>query len=64
MSEARPLRSPCIGVCAVQARSGLCIGCRRSLKEITNWTRFSEAERTEILNQLPLRQLADALHKV
>lgn len=64
MNEARPLQSPCIGVCAVQARSGLCIGCKRSLKEIANWAKFSDEERSDILSRLSQRQLADALHKV
>lgn len=41
--------SPCINVCRMDAASGLCIGCRRTLDEISGWSRASEAERQAIL---------------
>ena len=29
--------SPCVKVCALDARSGLCRGCFRTLQEIADW---------------------------
>jgi hypothetical protein len=48
--------SPCIDVCRLDAR-GLCIGCRRTIEEITEWSRASEARRREILRDVAGRQV-------
>jgi predicted Fe-S protein YdhL (DUF1289 family) len=37
--------SPCTGVCALDRRTGLCIGCGRTTAEITAWPYMSEAQR-------------------
>lgn len=47
--------SPCIRVCAIDGRSGLCVGCHRSLKEIAGWSRLSPGERDAIMAALPRR---------
>jgi predicted Fe-S protein YdhL (DUF1289 family) len=49
-----PVPSPCVDVCRLDAQ-GQCIGCRRTLDEIAEWPRASEARRREILRQLALR---------
>lgn len=49
------IESPCIGVCRVER--GRCVGCGRSLTEIAQWTRYSEAERAAIMRRLA-RQVA------
>jgi predicted Fe-S protein YdhL (DUF1289 family) len=36
----------------------MCIGCGRSLDEITRWITLSETERTAIMAQLPARLAA------
>jgi len=62
MSEARlsgppaAIKTPCIKVCVVDGESGLCLGCFRKLSEVAQWTRFTEAEREEILAALPDRR--------
>lgn len=43
------LQSPCINVCKMDATSQLCIGCFRTLEEITVWARTDDAHRTRIL---------------
>jgi predicted Fe-S protein YdhL (DUF1289 family) len=43
-----------VDICRLDAQ-GLCIGCRRTLDEIAEWSRASEARRREILRQLALR---------
>jgi uncharacterized protein len=49
--------SPCVDICRLDAR-GLCVGCRRTLAEITEWPSASEARRREILRELALRKQA------
>ncbi len=50
-----PASSPCVKLCLMDASSGLCEGCGRSLAEIGNWSRMSEAERLLVMRQLPAR---------
>lgn len=50
--------SPCINVCRMDARTGWCEGCLRTIAEITAWSRLSEAERAPIWEALPARQAA------
>lgn len=47
--------SPCIHVCTVDAASRLCIGCGRSVDEITRWVDMTPAERRAIMDGLPDR---------
>lgn len=59
MSDAAPptpIRTPCIKVCWVDAASGLCLGCYRTLSEIAGWARLSEAERAALMDELPARR--------
>jgi uncharacterized protein len=46
--------SPCVNICRLDAQ-GLCVGCRRTIDEIIEWPRASEARRREILGKLVLR---------
>ena len=55
---------PCTGVCTLEAASGLCLGCGRTLKEIEWWTRYSEEERAEVCSRLPERLAALAARVV
>lgn len=50
------VESPCINVCRIDARSGLCEGCARSLDEIATWGQASDAERQRVIDQLPQRR--------
>lgn len=50
--------SPCIKVCVIDAVSGLCIGCGRTLTEIGSWIRLSDAERRTVMAALPERLAA------
>jgi uncharacterized protein len=49
-----PVASPCVDICRLDAQ-GLCVGCRRTLEEIAEWSRASEARRREILRNLAER---------
>lgn len=50
--------TPCIKVCVIDPANKLCGGCGRTLAEIAQWGRLSEAERLAIMALLPKR-LAD-----
>jgi len=49
------IESPCTKVCTIDPGSGRCLGCARTLDEIGRWTAMSDAERTRIMRDLPLR---------
>jgi predicted Fe-S protein YdhL (DUF1289 family) len=50
------MQTPCTKVCTIDPRSGLCIGCGRTLSEIAHWSTMSEAERAEVMASLPARR--------
>ncbi|MEY2618953.1 MAG: hypothetical protein RL522_1955 [Pseudomonadota bacterium] len=56
-----PVRSPCVSVCRMDATSGLCEGCLRTLDEIASWADMGTADRLSVWQQIALRaQGADA----
>lgn len=50
------VKSPCINVCKMNAETGLCVGCARTLDEIARWSQAPDAEKRLILAQLPARR--------
>ena len=50
--------SPCIAVCQVDNRTGLCLGCFRNIDEIRNWPILTAEEKTQILEELARRKTA------
>jgi uncharacterized protein len=52
------IESPCNKICTLDARSGLCLGCGRSVDEIARWTAMSAAERARVMAELPARLAA------
>ncbi len=49
-----PVPSPCIGICRLDALA-LCVGCRRSGREIAEWPHAGAARQREILRELTRR---------
>jgi predicted Fe-S protein YdhL (DUF1289 family) len=49
------IETPCVKTCTLDVRSGLCLGCGRTLDEIARWSSMSEAERARVMEQLPAR---------
>ena len=47
--------SPCIAVCMIDPKSGLCYGCGRTLPEIASWHRLESAERQAVMATLAQR---------
>jgi predicted Fe-S protein YdhL (DUF1289 family) len=54
------ISSPCIKVCTMDARAGICAGCGRTLEEIARWGTMEESERLRLMKILPAR--LDALN--
>ncbi len=59
-TETAMMKSPCIKICTVDAHSGLCLGCGRTIDEIARWTAMSDAERVRIMAELPARRATRA----
>jgi predicted Fe-S protein YdhL (DUF1289 family) len=59
-STLRPtmIDTPCVKICTLDARSGQCLGCGRSVDEIARWTAMSDAERARVMGELPWRLAA------
>ena len=53
---ASAIETPCIKVCVIDSASGLCTGCLRSRNEIALWSSISNAERRQIMAELPKRR--------
>jgi len=43
------IASPCIDVCQMSEDKTVCIGCYRSLSEIANWSRLTDAEKVRVI---------------
>lgn len=52
----KTITTPCVKVCIVDPESNLCLGCFRTLMEIGGWARLSEAERADLMAELPARR--------
>ena len=52
----RSIATPCVQVCTVDGRSGLCLGCYRTLPEIGGWSRLTDEDRASIMAELPGRR--------
>lgn len=53
--------TPCVAVCIMDPRSGLCLGCGRTLPEIARWPRLTSTERLAIMAELNQRMIAAGL---
>lgn len=49
------MMSPCVRLCTLDPEGGLCVGCGRTLAEIGQWSRYSDAERRAIMDGLAER---------
>jgi len=48
--------SPCNKVCTLDAASGLCLGCRRTIEEIARWSGMTSEERRRVLRLVEARR--------
>ena len=52
------IESPCVKICTLDVRKGLCLGCGRTIDEIARWTAISDTERRRVMDELPGRLAA------
>lgn len=50
--------SPCTGICRIDATTGWCEGCARTLDEIARWGSTNDADRAAIVATARERRLA------
>jgi predicted Fe-S protein YdhL (DUF1289 family) len=55
-SHAGPMPSPCISVCTMNPRTGLCEGCFRTIDEIAQWSTATEDAKRSIWTAIKRRQ--------
>ncbi|WP_372821421.1 DUF1289 domain-containing protein [Pseudomonas parafulva] len=59
-TDERPVASPCVNVCALDEQD-ICIGCQRTVQEITRWARMDNDERRAVLKLCHERAVAAGL---
>ena len=47
--------SPCVGVCSINPKSNLCLGCLRSPDEIAIWPQIDNKKALEIMKEIKKR---------
>jgi uncharacterized protein len=52
--------SPCVSICRLDDRTGLCVGCFRNIDEIRDWMIMPPDERQAVLRQIDERRAAAA----
>ncbi|MDE2159011.1 MAG: DUF1289 domain-containing protein [Burkholderiales bacterium] len=57
MSSDGGVASPCINVCRIDAATGWCVGCLRTIDEIASWSQLADAERRALRDRLGPRRL-------
>ncbi len=50
--------SPCTSICTMDAATGLCTGCARTLQEIAQWAACSDDEKRAVLRAVAERTAA------
>ena len=52
--------SPCNDICTTDPESGLCIGCGRTVDEISNWLYYSDKQKKNVIKDLKNRNHIDS----
>ena len=55
-AAARPVPSPCIGVCRMDESTGWCVGCLRTRDEITDWGLLADRDKLMLWKRLTQRR--------
>lgn len=54
------VESPCIRECVIDQQHGYCLGCWRTMDEISFWHRYDPVKKHEVLAQIEIRRAAHA----
>ena len=49
------IESPCVKTCVIHPAARICVGCLRSIDEISVWSRMTPAARSAVMADLPNR---------
>lgn len=49
------IESPCVKVCVIHPDARICVGCNRTIEEISAWSRLTHEERASVMADLPAR---------
>jgi uncharacterized protein len=49
------IASPCVKLCVVHPEERICVGCFRTIDEISRWSKLSHEERASVMAELPTR---------
>jgi len=52
------IESPCVKICVIHPDTRLCVGCSRSIDEISAWSRMTPDARRTVMAELPTRSAA------
>ena len=44
--------SPCIRICTFDYEKEICLGCKRTLNEISNWLMMSDDEKKQVIKRI------------
>jgi len=53
------INSPCINICVINAETGYCSGCFRTIAEISRWPELTPEQKIELLRELTDRRTLD-----
>ena len=53
-----PVPSPCISLCEMDSKTGLCKGCQRTIDEIVAWGAATDGERRAVWREIGRRRHA------
>ncbi len=56
MSNTAIIKSPCINKCSLNPKTGICIGCYRTIDEIAGWAMMSNEQRLAVIKKRAIRQ--------
>jgi predicted Fe-S protein YdhL (DUF1289 family) len=56
MDPAAAVPSPCVNVCRMEASSGLCVGCWRTIDEIAAWSKMDDDGKRQVWTAIELRK--------
>ena len=52
------VKSPCVAVCKIDYESGYCIGCKRTIEEITNWSIFNDSQKKKNVTKVKSKNIS------
>ena len=50
------METPCVDICQIDRDSGLCLGCGRTIAEISAWASMTSEERRRVMAELAARK--------